>query len=493
MRILIVTNTYTPALNGQAVFSTHLAEGLAAENHQVRVLLPAADRMPFEIRNNVQIQAIQALDLRFIHNDLSLAWASPHHADRILDEFRPDIVHLQDPAPLSRAMMAAAHRSGIPVIATHHPGPAVWAPYLRGDTWLVQKIIVPIIWRYFIAYLNHMDSVVTPSQASADMLHMHKLKSPIYPLTCGVPAAAFKASIGTQSQLRQQFHLPLEDKLFLYIGRLDAEKRVDVLIRALGEAHDTHIQIVIAGAGSQESSLHSLVEALHLRDRVHFLGNIQQPDIAALLAACDVFVMPGDGESLSIATLEAMAAHKVVIAANAMALPELVHHGENGYLFAPGDPADLGRKMDRLSAQPQAWATMGTKGYQRAQHHQLKKTIAGYERIYHTQINQKAQRKPKTWQLPLPRTLINPNFLAILVQFAALIVILALSLFYNHHAVVAAPTPDVDLISPQMLAEIKNLLLSLKQIELPGKQAGALGMALQVARDFSSNPLGIFA
>ena len=67
MKILIVTHTFAPALNGQAVFTTNLAEGLVENKHQVRVWVPAVDRPAFEICNGVEIQTISALDLRFIH------------------------------------------------------------------------------------------------------------------------------------------------------------------------------------------------------------------------------------------------------------------------------------------------------------------------------------------------------------------------------------------------------------------------------------------
>jgi len=97
---------------------------------------------------------------------------------------------------------------------------------------------------------------------------------------------------------------------------------------------------------------------------VRFLGRVPREAIAPLLQAADIFVMPGDVESLSLATLEAMACGKPVIAARAMALPELVRHGLSGRLFQPGEAGDLAAQMQWMLEHPEAWAVMGAHGRQ---------------------------------------------------------------------------------------------------------------------------------
>ncbi|WP_322806381.1 glycosyltransferase family 4 protein, partial [Thermanaerothrix sp.] len=120
----------------------------------------------------------------------------------------------------------------------------------------------------------------------------------------------------------------------------------------------------------------------HLQDRVRFLGRVPREAVAQLLQAADMFVMPGDVESLSLATLEAMACGKPVIAARAMALPELVHHGENGRLFQPGNSKDLAAQMEWFLEHPEAWAVMGEHGRQMARAHDLEHTVAQYVHLY---------------------------------------------------------------------------------------------------------------
>ncbi len=469
MRVLIVTNTYAPALNGQAVFSTNLAEGMVSQGHVVRVIVPAIDRPAFEVRSGVEVEAIKALDLRFIHKDLALAWELPRKAVQTLQEFQPHIVHFQDPAPISQALLWAARKLGVATVGTHHPGPAIWAPYLPGENWLVQRLIVPIVWKYFTNYLNQLGAVVTPSRASARMLQAHSVRQSITPISCGIPNGLLNANkVGIQSAGIYRPHNENEP-LFLYVGRFDPEKKVDVLIKAFAQIQDTSAKLLLAGSGACQKSLRELVTKYHLQKRVSFLGKVERSEIAALLAASDIFIMPGDSESLSIATLEAISMGKPVIAADAMALPELVQPGWNGLLFKAGDATDLAGKIDQMMQQKQTWPAMSARSFEIAQSHTMARTLASYVHIYQRLQNVRAVPKTGAPAYPLPGWILNPGWMMSLVQWAALVTILVISLVTRNHPVVAAPQDSIELFNPHVLTEIKEILVFIKQIDIPGK------------------------
>jgi glycosyltransferase involved in cell wall biosynthesis len=482
MRVLIISHTYPPALNGQAVFTSNLAEGLARQGQQVRVLVPAIDRPAFEMRNGVEIQGVSAIDLRFIHKDLSLALASRSQAERILQEFKPDLIHLQDPSPISQVCLQLAKQRHIPVLATHHPGPAIWAPYLPGDKPVVSKLIVPLIWFFFIHYLNKADRVCAPSQAAANMLATHGVKKPLKAITCGVRLEEFDTTAPEQPLLRKKFGLPPDKKLFVYVGRLDEEKKVEVLIGALPLLKDPASLLVVAGTGTRQKSLQDLAAALAVADRVIFLGNVQRAEIPDLYSACDIFVMPGDVESLSISTLEALASGKPVIAANAMALPEMVLDRKNGFLFRPGDSADLARKMDWMAAGAAGWAGMAAISRRIVQRHSFPATIQAYEALYRHMIENPPQEKP-AWSLPplpvLPGWLGNYHFLFTMVQWAALLAIVIISLLTHNQPVSAAPNEPILVLNPEVVADIRHFLNVLKQFDFPDHQANGMQLIFQ--------------
>jgi glycosyltransferase involved in cell wall biosynthesis len=92
--------------------------------------------------------------------------------------------------------------------------------------------------------------------------------------------------------------------------------------------------------------------------------------------------MPSEAELLSIASLEAMACARPVLLAEAVALPELVTDGQNGYLFRPGDPIDAARCMALLADHPENWPAMGVISQEKANYHSMENTLKQYESIY---------------------------------------------------------------------------------------------------------------
>jgi len=166
------------------------------------------------------------------------------------------------------------------------------------------------------------------------------------------------------------------------VGRVAGEKRLDVLLHALARLARDDIQLGIAGKGSATEGLKALAKHLKLAGRVQFTGPIPDADLPVLLNSSDVFVMPSHAELLSLATLEAMACGRPVLLANAMALPELVTDGVNGYLFKAGDPLDAARCMDLLANQSERWPAIGRAGLERASLHGLDRVVKQYEALY---------------------------------------------------------------------------------------------------------------
>ncbi|MCX8024294.1 MAG: glycosyltransferase [Thermanaerothrix sp.] len=384
MRVLIVTTTYPPHLNGQATFSANLAQGLVKHGHSVGVVVPGRGwRTEVEGQGNLTIWRLPGLPISLLHNELVWVWRLGARMRRIFDTFQPDIVHLQDSSPLCRAARREARRRGLPVLATHHPGPEVWAPYFSWLARYFRPVVAWAAWRWILSYLNHVDGVVVPSTAAAQVLHQQHVRPPVHVISCGVDWQGWQTlSSVDRHMVRKAWNLDPDRPLFLYVGRLDPEKRLPVLLKAAAEVQGRPFQVVLAGEGGMEAALRRWVSAHHLEDRVRFLGRVPREAVAQLLQAADVFVMPGDVESLSLATLEAMACGKPVIAARAMALPELVHHGENGRLFQPGNSRDLADQMEWFLEHPEAWAVMGEQGRQIARVHDLEHTIAHHEHLY---------------------------------------------------------------------------------------------------------------
>ena len=158
------------------------------------------------------------------------------------------------------------------------------------------------------------------------------------------------------------FEPPRPGRHLLTVGRLDAPKRVDLLIRAMaGVPGDA--ELLIAGTGPQEAMLRELAAG---DPRIRFLGYVNDPDLLALYADAVAVLFVPSQEDFGLVALEAMAAAKPVVTTTDAGGPgELVEDGQTGYVCEP-DPVDLAARVSALLADPAAASEMGRRAAQRA-------------------------------------------------------------------------------------------------------------------------------
>jgi glycosyltransferase involved in cell wall biosynthesis len=389
MRIAIAGQTYYPASNGQSTFTVNLAEGLARGGHQVLALVPSERGGAYElIRNQVEIQALSSVALSFLHPETYLTMNPLGAVRGALQRFQPEIVHIQDPYPISRAAAQVARRMGIRLVGTNHLIPENVAPYIPFGQAL-QPALAWALWQWVLGLYNGLDLATTPSKTAADIIHRRGLLVPVFPISCGVNLKRFHPGAAADREaMRIRYGLNPQQRLFLFVGRVDREKRVDVLLRALALLHRADLQVAITGRGAEWDSMRRLAAVLGLEGNARFTGYVPDEDLPGLMDSADVFVMPSEAELLSIATLEAMASGLPILAARAKALPELVSEGINGFLFRPGDALDAARHMAILADHPERLPEMGAASLERAQLHSLDDSLRNYEKIYERALSE---------------------------------------------------------------------------------------------------------
>jgi glycosyltransferase involved in cell wall biosynthesis len=190
-----------------------------------------------------------------------------------------------------------------------------------------------------------------------------------------------------RAAIRSKYGLDPDKPLFLYVGRLDKEKRIDLLVEAFARLDRPGVQLGIGGQGAQAGALKEQIRRLKLEQQVVLTGYIPHPDLPLLLNSADIFCMPSPEELQSIASLEAMAVGRPILAANARALPELVADGVNGYLFTPDDAAQVANCMAALLDDRESWRRMSQSSLQRAQAHSLANTVRRYTELYQQMVD----------------------------------------------------------------------------------------------------------
>jgi 1,2-diacylglycerol 3-alpha-glucosyltransferase len=391
MRIIIAGQTYYPITNGQAVFTYRLAEGLAKLGHQVMVVTPSdrffASRTK---RNGVIVKGITAIPLLPLYAEVYMTFLPNPQVKRLLKDFQPDVVHIQDHYPLCLSVSRIARRIGIPLIGTNHFLPQNIIPYVpvMSKFRSGRRFLEGILWKMMFKTFNQLDIVTTPTETAARILYQQGFHKQIYSISCGIDLNRFQNhNNGNVDQIRQRYGLDPNRVIFLYVGRVDREKRLEVLIEAFHRLNRDDIQLIIAGKGLNLQHLKKLTEQLQLKDRVIFTGFVPQGDLPILLSIADVFSMPSDVELQSIATLEALAVGKPVLAADARALPELVKNGTNGFLFKANDVEDASRCIAWMADQPNQLARMGKASLEIVKNHDIMITIKRYLDLYRSAIN----------------------------------------------------------------------------------------------------------
>lgn len=171
--------------------------------------------------------------------------------------------------------------------------------------------------------------------------------------------------------------------MLLFVGRLDPEKKLEQVLRAvILAAGYTQFSLIIVGRGIQAAALKQLANQLHIEDRVIFTGFVPESDLPLLYRACRCFVIASKAELLSLATLQVLASGLPVIAVDAGALQELVKDRINGYLFAPGDVAAMSRCVMEIMSIDGPWRQMGELSLKIGSLHDLKLAADIFESIY---------------------------------------------------------------------------------------------------------------
>jgi len=376
MKILIAGQAFYQHNNGQAVFTMNLAEGLVAAGHKVMVMAPAETGRAYrKQQHGVEIQAVPSLPLKYNANITAFS-------ERLIAKtgaaFEPDVVHIQDHYFLSRSVLRMVRQQPIKHIGTNHFLPANLMDNLRLPEWLCNPV-QNWLWHNMLAVYNRLDGVTTPTETAVAILKKAGLQVPVQAISCGVDRWEFRPRPELNRAVTRRAYGLHEDKaLLLFVGRVDYEKCLDMVINALATLDRDDLQFAIAGKGSDLSALKALCAELGLGDRVVFTGFVPDHDLPLLLNSADAFIMPGHAELQSIATLEAMSSGLPVLAANACALPELVTPEVNGYLFKPHDATDTAYCIATwLNHRPQ-WAKMGEASLDKVEAHTGQNTIQRY-------------------------------------------------------------------------------------------------------------------
>jgi phosphatidylinositol alpha 1,6-mannosyltransferase len=339
VRIAIVAESFPPAVNGVAHCTLRVAEHLVARGHQPLVIAPAPARGAPGASGPFPCPVVRLRSVPLpCYRDFRVAAPGPPLRSAVAGH-GAELVHLASP------FILGAGRARLPTLAVYQTDMPGYARVYRTG-----RLGEAAAWAWLRRIHNAADRTLAPSTASADSLRANGVER-VWVWGRGVDTGLF--SPGRRSERLRRELAPGGEVLAGYVGRLAAEKRVDLLgpVAAL-----PGVRLVIVGGGPAEAALRrSLPGAV-------FLGPKYGAELAEIYASLDLFVHSGARETFGQTLQEAAASGLPVVAPAAGGPLDIVSDGITGFLVPPGTARPLAVAVSRLAADPAMRAAMGRAG-----------------------------------------------------------------------------------------------------------------------------------
>jgi glycosyltransferase involved in cell wall biosynthesis len=335
VRIAFFTETFLPKVDGIVTRLTRTLPHLVAAGDEVLIFCP--EGAP-ESHAGARVVGVPAMPLP-LYPELKLALPRPAVSEA-LERFRPDLVHVVNPAVLGLGGIWLAKTRHLPLVASYHTHLPKYLEYYG------MGMLEPLLWELLKAAHNQAELNLCTSTAMVEELAAKGIEHTAL-WQRGVDTELFRPELAS-SAMRARLHGGHADSgnLLLYIGRLSAEKQIERIrpvLEALPQA-----RLALVGDGPHRQQLERVFEGT----ATTFVGYLAGDELASAYASGDAFVFPSSTETLGLVLLEAMAAGCPVVGANRGGIPDIVNDGTNGCLFDPDQPASLITAVQRLLGNP---------------------------------------------------------------------------------------------------------------------------------------------
>ena len=465
MRILIGIEAYYPLKAGSAYAAYRLATGLTNRGHEVFVITPGEG---FKVHKTVEdkITVYRVGSFPILSSGLRFAPFARYYVAPIIEEIKPDVIHVEDHFFVSWSLIDYARKHKIPLVGTNHYHPRNLIHYLKLSP-NIEKGIEKLAWKHFNTIYEQLDIITTPTETSRQIMLSNGFKKPIRVISNGIDMAYFKPFPKEELvSVAKKYNLNGDFKKVLFVGRIEKEKSIDVTIRAIQlVSKKIDVKLFVIGVGSERDDLEKLVQELELDERVVFLGGIPDEDVRRIYSFCDLFVTSSTVELQGLVVMEAMASGLPIVSSQGMALHELIEEGRNGYIFPNGNYKAAAEKISLVLHDTKRAERMGKASLELIKKHDFDATLDKYEQSYKDALIQKIRVPLKKIAMAAQKVVLN----SLIIFIAGLILVSTASargIYHNrgeiHEVYVATKTETKHLTqqTKNLTQKIKNRLLN---------------------------------
>ncbi len=461
MKILIGIEAYYPIKAGSAYAAYRLATGLANRGHEVFVVTPGESfKVHKTIEGKITVYRVGSFPLS---SGLRIAPFARYYVAPIVEEIKPDIIHVEDHFFVAWSLIDYARKHKIPLVGTNHYHPRNLIHYLNLAPNLEQGL-EKLAWKHLNTIYEQLDVITTPTETSRQIMLHNGFRKPVRVISNGIDLTYFKPFPKEDlGDLAKKYHLDGSFKKILFVGRLEKEKSIDITIRALQPASkQADIKFFIIGIGSEKEELEKLAGELGISDRVIFLGGLPDEDVRRIYSLCDLFVTASTVELQGLVVMEAMASGLPIVSSQGMALHELVEENKNGYVFPNGDYKTAADKIVLVLNNDGRAKGMGKASLELIKKHGFELSLDKYEQAYQDARLQKVRIPLRKFVVAVQKVVLNS--LVIILLFLILAGMASTAEIYRNrdefreaYVITKTKTQDLTQKAKDLTQKVKNM------------------------------------
>lgn len=409
MKIVIASDIYYPMTNGVAVFSHNLALGLAKRGHEVMVICPSFNG-EYHIDKEQGVKTVHLTSAKFpfypdqinevpkrkeflgmpmprltYKNGIWWSTRALSEVKKVLDEFRPDVIHLQTAETIAIAVMYYVRKNHTPLVTTGHAYP----DNVTGQFKFLKPVKKPVdaaVRTYMASFLKHSEYATMPTEMAIDDLvpkNRKHFKVSVEALSNGVDLSKFTTG-KPKAEIAKKYNIDLKKPRVLYVGRVDPEKSIEKVVEAYALAIKKvpEAEFLIVGDGIAKPELEKMVAERGLENKVRFLGRVMPPDLQEIYKTGTLFATASKTETQGIVLIEAAATGLPLVAVDAGAVKELCRNKRNGILCRPDNVAQMARAMVKILSNKELQEKYRAGSIEVAKKHDINHTLSRFEEIY---------------------------------------------------------------------------------------------------------------
>ncbi|ARU55281.1 glycosyl transferase group 1 [Oleiphilus messinensis] len=319
-KITIVSETFHPEVNGVTNTLNHLVSGLQNLGHELQVIRPRQSEQDKDrYINHIQHVTVKGFPIPG-YPELRFGIFAKHKLARLWKKNPPDAVYVATEGPLGWSAVSAATSLDIPVLTGLHTNFQSYSAYY-GVGWLARFLIA-----YGRLFHNRSAGTIVPTHKMKTMIEGWNFKQ-VSVIGRGVNCENFSPA-HRSAALREQWGVKQEDCAVIYVGRLAAEKNLNLAVKSYLKIHakNPNTRFILVGDGPLRKSLESKYPEFH------FAGMKRGKELSEHFASGDLFLFPSKTDTFGNVVTEAMASGLAVVAFDDAAASEYISNDINGGL-----------------------------------------------------------------------------------------------------------------------------------------------------------------